>query len=327
MPIEPSGDSTKLAMSKLLITGSPEACTSLRPIQVIIGVKIAIPSNWIRTWNASACRQCERKSAQVRAALPSFIDFSAEVNQYSLSMAPLITLKVHEALLAARQQGRPTIECSLDLERSRTTVTVGPDAWTSQGQGYPYLASCKDRTVYYWTGQSFEPVARFTTSLIKLVPTDWGPPTFEIDGIKMLPTAQVSPYSDAEAKVAMIEPRGKTILDTCAGLGYFAAWCLKDGAARILSFEKSPDVCWLRSLNPWSPPVRWCPRTRRGRRRSAHRGAAGRILRRNPPRSAALRHRRRTLLAGVLRSARSRNPPQGSAVSLHRDAEQAHEWA
>jgi predicted methyltransferase len=191
----------------------------------------------------------------VRAARASFIDFSPEVKEYSLSMSPLITLKVHEALLAALQQGRPTIECSLDLECSRTTVTVGPDAWTSQGHVYPYLASCKDRTVYYWTGQSFEPVARFTRSLIKLVPTDWGPPTFEIDGIKMLPTAQVSPYADAEAKVAMIEPRGKTILDTCGGLGYFASWCLKGGAARILSFEKNPDVCWLRSLNPWSPPT------------------------------------------------------------------------
>jgi hypothetical protein len=191
----------------------------------------------------------------VRATRPFIIDFSPEVKQYSLSMSPLITLKVHEALLAALREGRPTIECSLDLERSRTTVTVGPEAWISQGQGYPYLGSCRDRTVYYWTGQSFEPVARFTKSLIKLVPTDWGPPTFEIDGIKMLPTAEVSPYADAEAKVAMIEPRGKSILDTCGGLGYFASWCLKGGAARILSFEKNPDVSWLRSLNPWSPPT------------------------------------------------------------------------
>jgi predicted methyltransferase len=70
-------------------------------------------------------------------------------------------------------------------------------------------------------------VARFTASLIKLVPTrEWGPPTFEIDGIKMLPTAQVSPYADAQRKVDLIQPRGKVILDTCGGLGYFAAWCL-----------------------------------------------------------------------------------------------------
>src|SRR5690606_11411073 len=111
----------------------------------------------------------------------------------------------------------------------------------------------KDRTIYAWTGSEFEPVSRFTTSLTKLVPTEWGPPTFEIDGIKMLPTAYVSPYADAERKVALIEPRGKRILDTCGGLGYFAAWCLAGGAAHVASYEKSADVLWLRSVNPWSP--------------------------------------------------------------------------
>ena len=90
-------------------------------------------------------------------------------------------------------------------------------------------------------------------ALFKLVPTDWGPPTFEIDGIKMLPTAHVSPYEDAQRKVALIRPRGKVILDTCGGLGYFAACCLQGEAAQILSYEKSADVLWLRSLNPWSP--------------------------------------------------------------------------
>jgi predicted methyltransferase len=98
-------------------------------------------------------------------------------------------------------------------------------------------------------------VQRFTNSLIKLVPTEWGAPTFEIDGIKMLPTAQVSPYADAGRKVGLIAPRGKVILDTCGGLGYFAAWCLQGGARQVLSFEKNPDVLWLRSLNPWSPPA------------------------------------------------------------------------
>ncbi|MGH8720451.1 MAG: MnmC family methyltransferase, partial [Burkholderiales bacterium] len=42
-------------------------------------------------------------------------------------------------------------------------------------------------------------------------------------------------------------------LDTCGGLGYFAAWCLAGRAQRVLSYEKNADVLWLRSLNPWSP--------------------------------------------------------------------------
>lgn len=168
-------------------------------------------------------------------------------------MGPLLTLKVHDTMRAAARAGESTLKCSLDLNRSTMTIGLGAEEWAWQGQRFPYLQTCKDRTVYHWTGEVFEPVARFTTSLIKLVPTEWGPPTFEIDGIKMLPTAQVSPYADAERKVGLIEPRGKVILDTCAGLGYFAAWCVQGQARQVLSYEKNPDVLWLRSLNPWSP--------------------------------------------------------------------------
>jgi uncharacterized protein len=167
---------------------------------------------------------------------------------------PLLTQEVHEQLLAARRNGERTLECSLDLKRSRTRVQLTPDSWIWQGEQFPYVQNCKERTIYYWDGTQFQPAARFTSSLIKLVPTEWGPPTFEIDGIKMLPTAHVSPYADAEAKVGYVRPRGKIVLDTCGGLGYFAAWCLQGGAAQIISCEKNPDVIWLRALNPWSPP-------------------------------------------------------------------------
>jgi predicted methyltransferase len=164
-------------------------------------------------------------------------------------VTPLLTAKVHETLRA----GEGVVECSLDLDRTTTQVEAGAMSWRWQGREFPYLERCNERTIYYWTGSEFQPAARFTTALIKLVPTEWGAPTFEIDGIKMLPTAQVSPYEDARRKVALIRPRGKVILDTCGGLGYFAACCLEGEAAQILSYEKSDDVLWLRGLNPWSP--------------------------------------------------------------------------
>ena len=170
-----------------------------------------------------------------------------------MSTTPLLTKSAHANLLAAAHAGASTATCSLDLERSMTTVEVGASGWHWQGRSYPFLESCRDRTIYYWAEDRFEPVARFTSALIKLVPTDWGPPTFEIDGIKMLPTAQVSPYADAERKVALIEPRGKIVLDTCGGLGYFAHWCSEGQAKQVISFEKNPDVVWLRGMNPWSP--------------------------------------------------------------------------
>src|SRR5690349_22990778 len=109
-------------------------------------------------------------------------------------MSPLLTEEVHDLLRAAAAAGTSSIECSLDLGRTMARVAIAADHWRVAGQSYPFLTSCKERTIYYWTGAEFQPAARYSHSLIKLVPTEWGAPTFEIDGIKMLPTAQVSPY-------------------------------------------------------------------------------------------------------------------------------------
>jgi predicted methyltransferase len=166
---------------------------------------------------------------------------------------PLLTHDLAAGLLAAHAAGEPAFEGSFDLGRGTTRATLGRDGWAWGGRMYPWPVELKDRTIHYWDGESFAPLQRFAGSLIKLVPTPWGAPTFEIDGIKMLPTAQVSPYDDARRKVALVQPRSRQVLDTCGGLGYFAAWCLAEGAARVLSFEKNEDVLWLRAHNPWSP--------------------------------------------------------------------------
>jgi hypothetical protein len=79
---------------------------------------------------------------------------------------PLLTLPVYNALRAARRTGATAVECSLDLERTRSTVEVGISGWTWQGRKYPYLDACRERTIYYWTGKAFEPVQRFTNALI-----------------------------------------------------------------------------------------------------------------------------------------------------------------
>ena len=166
---------------------------------------------------------------------------------------PLLTRDDAAALLAARDRAQGTWSGSLDLGRSQGEARLDDDRWQWRDIDYPYPGKLKDRTLYWWEGEDFAPVSRYRGSLIKLVPTAWGVPTFEIDGIKMLPTSKESPLDDARRKVALVEPRGKTVLDTCGGLGYFAACCLDAGAARIVSFEKNEDVLWLRTLNPWSP--------------------------------------------------------------------------
>ncbi|NOT88868.1 MAG: SAM-dependent methyltransferase [Lysobacter sp.] len=166
---------------------------------------------------------------------------------------PLLTRPLGESMLAAHKYGADTWTGSLDLGRSNGEARLDADAWEWRGQRYPWPGKLKDRTIHYWDGDAFTAVSRYSGALIKLVPTEWGAPTFEIDGIKMLPTAKASPIEDARRKVALVQPQGKTVLDTCGGLGYFAACCLEAGAARIQSFEKNADVLWLRTLNPWSP--------------------------------------------------------------------------
>lgn len=166
---------------------------------------------------------------------------------------PVLTREIVEAMHAAMRAGCVIWSGSFDLGRSRDEAMVSVDGWRRHGCDYPWPQDLKERTIYVWDGEAFRPAQRYAGSLIKLVPTQWGAPTFEIDGIKMLPTAQISPYADAQRKVALVAPRGKQVLDTCAGLGYFARACLEDGVARVHSFEKNADVLWLRNLNPWSP--------------------------------------------------------------------------
>src|SRR6202522_4645791 len=110
-------------------------------------------------------------------------------------MEPLLTLKLLEQMRSAVHSGLSTIACSLDLQRSTTVVSIDANGWNWGERRFPYPPQCKDRTIYHWTGVAFEPAARYSNSLIKLVPTDWGPPSRAIDGVEFLPTAVGAPYA------------------------------------------------------------------------------------------------------------------------------------
>jgi predicted methyltransferase len=166
---------------------------------------------------------------------------------------PLLTQPTHALLERALRTGATRCEGSLDLGLTHQAIELTAAGFIWREARYPLPATLRERTIYYWNGTDFAPASRYAGSLIKLVPTPWGAPTFEIDGIKMLPTAKVSPFEDARRKVELVGVRQRRILDTCGGLGYFAAWCLRLGAAQVLSCEKNPQVLWLRDLNPWSP--------------------------------------------------------------------------
>ncbi len=77
-------------------------------------------------------------------------------------MGPLLTLKVHEALLAAAHAGAPAVECSLDLDRSTTTVEVGVAGWIWQGQTIPVSGSLQGQNHLPLGGR--EPFSRWRAS-------------------------------------------------------------------------------------------------------------------------------------------------------------------
>ena len=166
---------------------------------------------------------------------------------------PLLTLDLLHAMRTALARGERVWPGSLDLGRSHGEASLADEGFGWRGMRYPWPGPLRPRTLYAFDGDAFVPLSRYAGKLIKLVPTEWGVPTFEIDGIKMLPTAKESPLDDARRKVALVQPHGKRVLDTCGGLGYFAACALQAGAGALVSFEKNDSVLWLRTLNPWSP--------------------------------------------------------------------------
>lgn len=177
-----------------------------------------------------------------------------------LPFNPILSAIEFQILTRTREEKQRAVSLSLDIQKSQQTVLLFDKYWLWEGQEFPYQLKNRPNTFYLWTPEEkqFLPISRedpATGGLVKLVPTPQGPPNFQINGIQMLPQKKVSPFLDAQAKVKRLHPRGKKVLDTCGGLGYFAHFCLEEGAKQIVSFEINEAVLWIRERNPWSPAL------------------------------------------------------------------------
>ncbi len=173
-------------------------------------------------------------------------------------------------LIEAHGRRATSVEISVDLGRSRTTIAVDDDgarlpegilSWTEIER------VAKSRTACFVVGPEgnatlrAEPIKAFSDELGRaytLYPTE-GAPTMLVSGIPMHRIKGIDPLSDTDRKIAALRPIGTRVLDTATGLGYTAIRLAATGA-HVTTIELDPLVLGIARRNPWSAELFEQPR-------------------------------------------------------------------
>lgn len=161
-------------------------------------------------------------------------------------------------LLKAIQRGETSAETTLDLNLSRTTVTLGPDGVIlAEGVSVAAeeLAEIADveNGCFLIEADSIRRVQLFseeTGRYYSLMPTT-GAPTMLISGIPMHRIKGTEPHADTLAKIRAAGPVRGRVLDTTTGLGYTALEAART-ADHVTTVELDPAVHEIIRSNPWS---------------------------------------------------------------------------
>ncbi|MCS7142262.1 MAG: RsmD family RNA methyltransferase [Aigarchaeota archaeon] len=175
----------------------------------------------------------------------------------------LFTSETCRAVVEALESGDETVSFSPDLGHSppKTFRLFNRRLVVDEGEIDATLLQSiisDERSIYYVEGNELKRAEVRGDHYYKLVKTSFGyAPTVEIDGIHMHRVSGVTPEEDASMKVSLIRSvRGRTVLDTCTGLGYTAIASLRRGASLIITVERDRNVIELARLNPWSRRLR-----------------------------------------------------------------------
>jgi len=172
------------------------------------------------------------------------------------SQRTYVTADVARAILGARRDREAKVTVSLDLNRTRAVVYIGPTSVRFPDGGELALKKVqgllrKGLRVFRVDRGALITVERRGNFYYKLMATD-SAPTLEVSGIKMHRTEGCCPYAMAEAIVRAVVRPGDRVLDSCGGLGYTAIWAARLGAERVVSIEHDLDVLEMARQNPWS---------------------------------------------------------------------------
>lgn len=168
-------------------------------------------------------------------------------------------------MLVARAQGNSTLQSSLDLNLTSTSldlrddgVYLAPDnrlAW----EDVEFIAD-DENSCFAITPESIDKIQTFspeTNRHYSLYPTEQAP-TMLISGIPMHRIKESNPHRDTLAKVSTIQPLTGQILDTATGLGYTAIQASRS-AAHVVTVEFDPAALEICRHNPWSQPLLHSP--------------------------------------------------------------------
>lgn len=173
----------------------------------------------------------------------------------------IISLKEAKDILGANKKRLKSVDVSLDLNISKSKITIENDFFVFQDNQKLKEEQLKkalkdDKSCFLLKDNSLVKIQLFseqTDKFYKLVPTK-DAPTLEISGIRMHVTKDFTPIEDTKKKIESISPIKGIVLDTCMGLGYTAILASKT-ADFVMTFEKDENVIEMAQLNPWSKEV------------------------------------------------------------------------
>lgn len=171
---------------------------------------------------------------------------------------PLLAEPVAKKLLNAKRRGIFEVTLSFDLAISKEPCRLTKAGVEVRERFVDWKvieeSAKRPRDVYILRAGAVEPAAIVGEHFYKLVMVKWRkPPTLEIDGIHMHRIKDVTPAEDTKLKLRNVGSfRGKSVLDTCMGLGYTTIGAISRGAASVVTVEVDRNVLELARINPWS---------------------------------------------------------------------------
>lgn len=174
---------------------------------------------------------------------------------------PILSRFQASALLTAKMRGDTSVECSLDLERSLSALTLTEEGVHCGGKFLVSFADLQrisesDNCCFEVQNETVHPIREFSeqsNKTFQLMPTS-REPALLISGFVMHRFRDVSPSEGARRMVQALAPVRGRLLDTATGLGYAAIFAAKY-ASEVVTIELEPAAQRMARRNPWSQPL------------------------------------------------------------------------